>query len=131
MKIGITGTRRGITDYQRDEITKLLNELYSVNSELHHGDCVGADATVADIANELGYIIVCHPPTKDSLRAFRRADQIRIPTSYFSRNRNIVNDTDVLLVVPFQTSPQSTGGTWYTYDYALKVGKPVHIIYPK
>ena len=36
----------------------------------------------------------------------------------------------LLLVIPFQTSHSSTGGTWYTHDYAVKKGVPVEILWP-
>ena len=42
MKIGFTGTQKGMTHHQ---LIKLLDELCSYsNIELHHGDCIGADA---------------------------------------------------------------------------------------
>jgi hypothetical protein len=129
IKIGITGTRSGGTPEQLDAVFEYLASLPK-GAELHHGDCVGADFDVATIAASLGMRIVCHPPSKDELRAFFESDETRHPLSYFARNRNIVDETDVLLVVPYQTSPQTMGGTWYTHDYAVKRGKPVKIFYP-
>jgi hypothetical protein len=130
MKIGITGTRSGGTPHQLDAVYKYLASL-PTGAELHHGDCVGADFDVATIAVSLGMRIVCHPPIKEDLRAFFESDETRPSYSYFSRNRNIVEETDLLLVVPYQTSPQSVGGTWYTHDYAVRQGKPVKIFYPE
>ena len=69
MKIGITGTRNEITARQRMLILVFLKNLPS-GSEIHHGDCVGADATVAEIATNLRLKTVCHPPIKEDLRAF-------------------------------------------------------------
>lgn len=130
MKIGITGTRNPITQYQKDEVARILSSTTNAD-ELHHGDCVGADLTVAEIAAGLGYRVVCHPPVKDELRAFHESTEIRTPHSYFARNRNIVDECDVLLVVPWTMSHQNTGGTWYTHDYAVKHGVPVIIIWPE
>ena len=31
---------------------------------------------------------------------------------------------------PFQTSHQTHGGTWYTFDYAVKKHKPTTVIFP-
>lgn len=137
MKIGVTGTRSGMNKRQKKEFTELLSDLLidcmanNENGEFHHGDCVGVDVEAAKIAKKLGYIVVCHPPVKDELRAYHNSDEIREPKSYFARNRNIVDETDVLIVVPYQDSHQSHGGTWYTHDYAVKKDKPRHIIFPK
>jgi hypothetical protein len=126
MKIGVTGTRSGMTEEQFGSIELFLR---SVEGELHHGDCVGVDVEVAELAKEIGYRTVCHPPEKEDLRAFHASDEIRWPLSYFARNRKIVDECDVLLVVPFQKTHQSSGGTWYTHDYAVKQGKKVIVFY--
>lgn len=131
MKIGVTGTRSGMTEHQKTVVKRFLQNSWVEGAEFHHGDCVGVDVEAAVIAKQLHYKVVNHPPIKDDLRAFHKSDEFKNPVSYFARNRNIVNDTDLLLVVPFQTSPQPTGGTWYTHDYAVKKDKPVHIIYPE
>ena len=128
MKVGVTGTRSGMTAEQKFLVQGLLESLSG--TELHHGDCVGVDAEVAIMAKELGYQIVCHPPEKSDLRAWVPADEMREPFSYFRRNRNIVDECDVLLVVPYQNSPQNQGGTWYTYSYAQKKGKNNIIVWP-
>ena len=129
LKIGITGTRSGMQDNQMIELFEFFEKI-STPFEFHHGDCVGVDVEAAVMAKDFGARVVCHPPIKDELRAFHKSDEFKDPLSYFARNRNIVNETDLLIVVPFQTSPQSHGGTWYTHDYAIKIGKPVMIIYP-
>ena len=36
----------------------------------------------------------------------------------------------MLIVVPLHNEPQRSGGTWYTHDYAVKLGKPRIIVYP-
>lgn len=130
MRVGITGTRFDITDVQIVGITKFLNENFTKGSELHHGDCVGADACVAQIAKDIGYKIVCHPPIDASLRAFFASDETRKPLTYFARNRNIVNETECLIVAPYQNEWQPKGGTWYTHDYAEKKNKPLFVFYP-
>lgn len=134
MKIGVTGTRSGMTDYQMqsllDFMQELVNHVAPAQVELHHGDCVGADVEAATIARELGCKVVCHPPVKTELRAYHASDEHREPQSYFARNRNIVNETELLIVLPYQNAHQTSGGTWYTHDYALKVGKPVFVIFP-
>ena len=129
MKIGITGTREGATEWQLKELAKVLAELKG--TELHHGDCEGVDAQGAEIARELGYTIVCHPPESDVLRAFFPSDAYRVPAGYLKRDRAIVDECDVLLVLPLQMEWQPKGGTWYTHDYAKKQGKPFNVIWPE
>jgi hypothetical protein len=129
VKIGITGTRSGIDTTQFLNVKKILSS-YPEGSELHHGDCVGVDIQVAAIAKDFGFKIICHPPIKEELRGYFESDEYRPPLSYFARNRNIVNETDILLVLPYQTSHQNHGGTWYTHDYAKKVNKQTIVLYP-
>lgn len=111
MKIGVTGTRSGMTD---DQFHRYAAWLSAYEGELHHGDCVGVDVEVADLAKSIGgYHIICHPPTKSDLRAFHQSDEIRQPLSYLSGQSMIMADEcDILLVIPYQKTHQSHGGTW-------------------
>jgi hypothetical protein len=128
VKIGVTGTREGATEYQLNELRSVLQELKG--TEFHHGDCAGVDEQAAKIAKELGYKIVCHPPVSDYLRAYFPADEMREPAGYLKRDRTIVDSVDVMLVVPLQMEWQPKGGTWYTHDYAKKKNKPYNVIWP-
>lgn len=130
MKVGVSGTRNDLTLQQFDSIANYLQSIYIPGIELHHGDCVGADNTISEIAKSLNYKIVCHPPNIDTLRAFAPYDEIRKPLSYFARNRNIVDETDILIVAPYQNARQPKGGTWYTHDYAVKKNKTIKIFFP-
>lgn len=138
MKIGITGTRNGMNERQRLSLFNYLNSLpllfdLSLSDgviEFHHGDCVGADVEGADIAKNLSMRIVCHPPINNDLRGFFSSDEYREPKTYFARNREIVKECNYLLVFPFDNSPKKYGGTWYTYDYAIKIKKRGKIFYP-
>ena len=131
MKVGITGTRKGMNEYQFELVQTFLTEKFQPGAEFHHGDCVGVDAEAAVLAKEIGYRIISHPgPTLDGLRAFVECDESRVPQSHFKRNRTIVDACDVLLVVPLQNEHQSNGGTWYTHDYANKKEKPFNVIWP-
>jgi len=136
MKIGVTGTRSGMNKRQKKEFEQLLSEfliecMANGEGEFHHGDCVGVDVEAAKIAKKLGFKVVCHPPVKDELRAYHKSDEFREPKSYFARNRNIVDECDVLLVIPYQDEWQDQGGTWYTASYCKKKQKPFTIIWPK
>ena len=130
MRIAVTGTRSGMTAYQAELLQSMLG-LCGPGHDFHHGDCVGADVEAAEAARSAGMYIICHPPIKDDLRAFHASDEFRTPQSYFARNRALVDECDLLIVLPFQMSHQSSGGTWYTHDYAVRRGKNVTIIWPK
>ena len=129
MKVGITGTRNSLTEKQVLEIAKFVESLPE-GSELHHGDCQGADYYVAQVAKHYRLKTVCHPPIDESLRAFHPSTEIRPPNTYLARNRTIVDSVELLLVVPMQDEWQPKGGTWYTHDYAKKKRVPVKLFWP-
>ena len=129
MKIGITGTREGMTEWQASEVRKVLDALKG--TEFHHGDCNGVDVQAAAIARELGYKIICYPPKLTEEQGFFGGDVVHEPAGYLERDRAIVDGCDVLLVCPKQMSWQPKGGTWYTHDYAVNRNKPLTIIFPK
>lgn len=140
MKIGITGTRAGMTKRQYDVVRSLLDEInYScriadVKPEFHHGDYIGVDIQAAEIAQSLGYTTVAHPghsanPSAETLRAGHNSDIILQSMTYFKRNRQIVFDVDYLIVVP-KSIPQRPSGTLYTHDFALKHGRTVNVVNP-
>lgn len=129
MKIGITGTREGMTEYQAIELYKLLLDLKG--TEFHHGDCNGVDVQAAALAKTLGYKIVCYPPKSTEEQGFFGGDVVHEPAGYMERDRAIVDACDILIVVPKHTEWQPKGGTWYTHDYAQKKNKPYNIIWPK
>lgn len=129
MKVGITGTREGATEYQLREILEVLKLLNG--DEFHHGDCTGVDVQAAKIARELGYRIVCHPPKSDEQQGFFGGDEMREPAGYLQRDRAIVDECEFLIVVPLQMEWQPKGGTWYTHDYGVRTKKAVHIIWPE
>lgn len=129
MKVGITGTREGMNEHQFAQVQEFLSQ-FPAGTEFHHGDCVGVDVEAAMVARELGYRIIAHPGPAGDLQAGHDSDEIREHLTHFKRNRNIVDETDMLMVVPLQNKHQSFGGTWYTHDYAVKKNKPVTIFYP-
>lgn len=128
MHIGMTGTRNGMTEAQKDCFADLLGSLYNVTHH-HHGDCVGADAESHDIAEQCGVECIIHPPVKTELRAYKLSTDVKTPKGYFERNRDIVNESQLLVGFP-ATMFETKGGTWYTINYGKKQGKPVYIVYP-
>lgn len=132
MKIGFTGTRNGMTRQQIEAFGTLLSAIPF--DEFHHGDCIGADNEAANLVFGLRGACcktVVHPPVDEKLRAFNKLYvEMREPKTHFARNRDIVNECDVLIVCPLQSERQERGGTWYTHDYAIKRGKKVIVIRP-
>jgi hypothetical protein len=115
-------------------------------SEFHHGDCVGADEQAHDMMRvlrarywPLRVDIHIHPPGDHRARAFCDAEMdyrelmsVRVwdEKDYLSRNRDIVDNTDLLIACPNGYDFRSHGGTSYTIRYALRKKKPVVIIWP-
>lgn len=125
MKIGFTGTRRGMTTEQRLSLARLLR---GWTGEFHHGDCVGSDAQAHNIAERLGFQIIVHPPENTSMRAFKSASIAMDPLPYLVRNRRIVDATERLIAAPMELSERLRSGIWSTVRYARKVGRPVAVI---
>lgn len=134
VKVGFTGTRQGMTHPQRVMVEALLTALAC--DEFHHGDCDGADSEAHDIAaHGLLLAVVVHPPSDSRLRAHRAppmgtGGRVCPPKPYHDRNRDIVDETEVLVAAPAEAIEQSKGGTWWTVRYALSVGRTVYIVAP-
>jgi hypothetical protein len=127
--IGFTGTQLGMTDAQKASLRRLLD---GGGGELHHGDCIGADAEAHDIADECGYAIIIHPPSNHSKRAWREVPRhmMRPEKPYLDRNRDIVHATTSLIAAPAEPEEQARSGTWSTIRFAKKQGKLVFVILP-
>ena len=96
----------------------------------HHGCCVGADREAATIAEETCNIVEHPGPEEDHRQTRPRHAERRAPKGHLARNRDIVNECDLLIATPFERAEQQRGGTWYTIRYARKVGKPLLIVFP-
>lgn len=131
MKIGITGSRHGMTHEQRERVFKMLKDNYDKGNELHHGDCLGVDVEVATYAKSLGFRVICHPPSKDFMRAYHDSHEFRDKHGYIQRDKNIVDETEVLIAVPNSLTPKKHSGTWFTYNYALSQNKLTFLVLPE
>jgi len=128
MRLGFTGTQRGMTVEQQTTIWKLLSELQI--DEIHHGDCIGSDAKMDAIAKAFRIKTIAYPPINSYKRAYCDADEIKDPEEYLKRNHNIVDATEVLLATPLTADEVLRSGTWSTIRYAMKTHKPVYLIQP-
>jgi hypothetical protein len=137
MTLGFTGTSRGMMQRQRATVRYLFGELEL--TDLHHGDCVGADAQAdEDAIHYLSAVnIVVHPPTVSTKRAFRQPRAWRLvldPKPYLKRNRDIVAaGIDGLIAAPKDSvEPRNKRGqgTWTTIGYARQAGRRIWIVFP-
>lgn len=131
MKLGFTGTSKGMTDLQ----ATMLEGLLPILESFHHGSCKGSDVEAARLVRKTFKVhktIIAYPgPDNDPSNEISGVDDIvKPPKTHFARNRDIVNDTDELIATPAEMVEQETGGTWYTIRYAIKMGKLVTIIWP-
>jgi hypothetical protein len=130
MKVGFTGTQVGMTEKQRIMIVKLLFRYRP--SEIHVGDCVGADEDFHKVVNYLfpDTKSVGHIPESKSKRAFCKYTEERSPLPYLTRNKNIVKEADILLATPKSEEEELRSGTWATIRYGKKAKKKVIIVAP-
>jgi len=129
MRVGFTGTQRGMTEKQKNKVRDLFILLAA--TEFHHGDCIGADAHAHDIFKCCRkQRIVLHPPTIPDKRAFCSAHHSLPPLPYLDRNKEIVLSTDLLIATPGEPDEQLRSGTWSTIRFARKQGRPLYIVLP-
>jgi len=129
--LGFTGTRRGLTDAQRQTLARLLAEYGS--GRLHHGCCLGADAECAALLDGHHFYGEAHPsdmPSMTSRKALESALVKHPPKPPLERNRDIVAACELLIACPAETVEQQRSGTWATIRYARKVGRAVVLVWP-
>lgn len=133
MKIGFTGTQKGMTFPQCETLLDFLKTRIARGkpiAEFHHGDCIGADSEAHKIARVLKIRIHIHPPLDPSRRAFCPSPNTSCPKPYLERNNDIINQTNFLVACPKGYQEEVRSGTWATIRYTAKKGKEVYIIYP-
>ena len=122
IRIGFTGTQRGMSADQADAVRNMLQLARSVSKvEFHHGDCIGADAEAHAIALAAGCDVVIHPPDVDVKRAYcQGAAKVHEPRPYLKRNHDIVDAVQLMIGAPGEDTEQLRSGTWATMRYAKK-----------
>ena len=133
MRIGFTGTRRGMTHYQERRFSSWVAA--SGVTLFRHGCCHGADEQAALIVNQLPQkpTIFGHPSDLNELtskNALAVCDDTAQPEPPLSRNRDIVNGSDVIVACPRLRIEEHRSGTWATIRYARKIDKPLVIFWP-
>ncbi len=130
MKIGFTGTQKGMTLPQASKVVAILIDC--VTKRGHHGDCIGSDKEFHLILSRLALGIIIHPPKNISKRAFCKGyKEIREPEEYMVRNQHIINETDGLIATPGEYTEQLRSGTWSTIRKGRKRNNyPIWIVFP-
>lgn len=134
LRVGFTGSRGGMSRDQLAQCRALLTgwKVLGVSCTLAHGDCVGADSQADYMARELNYNIIIHPPLDPRLQAncYKPGDVLMDRAEYHTRNINIVHSVDRLIATP-KSMERRTGGTWFTMEYALRLGlAKLYVIHP-
>lgn len=132
MKVGFTGTQRGMTLRQKLSFNKEL--VGNHTSEFHHGldDGSDKDAHYEIRLNFPKIRIVGHPPLNQHHISDRTrdCDELRTPKEYLVRNHDIVDETFALIATPRTMNEELRSGTWATIRYARKLKRLIVIIYP-
>ena len=130
MRLGFTGTQEGGTKAQRLTLIRILKGLDV--AEAHFGDCIGWDADAYFTTKELkpAAILIGHPPTNPSKREFLPYDITFKKASYLTRNKHIVNNSDLLIAAPKTMEEEQRSGTWATIRYARRRKIDIIIIWP-
>ena len=127
--LGVTGTRGGMTAPQLRAVLAFYRQHHPIY--LHHGDCIGADAEMHEVATAFATSITIHPPDVAKYRAWCDSKYINKPLPYRERNQAIVKAADTLLVLPSGTmKKQPRSGTWMTYRIARTQGVRCVVIHP-
>lgn len=141
LTVGFTGTQKGMTPDQYEGVSYMLRRLTQLNlalsTEVHHGDCIGADFEMHGIAYHAGALVVVHPPESEEKRAhadlvsrWRTSSTVVLePKPYIVRNHDIVDACNFLIAAP-SGDQQRRSGTWATIRYALKKDRWTYIVKP-
>ena len=137
MKVGVTGSREGLTDSQIASFGNWFTEHRSSVTELHHGCCVGADEYVVArfyLRPETKAVRIYGYPPKNcrwiSEWAKYHSEGLRNPAEYLERNEQIVLSVNLLLAFPKSQREELRSGTWATVRRARKAGKRVVLFLP-
>jgi hypothetical protein len=131
--LGFTGTRQGMTNAQYYTVRALI--AFMCPEVAHHGCCMGADEQFARICFELRVgRIISHPPIKTEFKALDTYSHVqRRERPYLVRNRDIVDESDLLLACPKDSENMVVprkGGTWCTIKDARSQNRPLVSVYP-
>lgn len=131
------GKEKQINKWLNDSFASLTHQEQEKKVSLITGMAAGVDQIAALAALKHGIDVYCYFPYRHKLSLnedyiVERAAGVRYQCEkyqdgcFFSRDRRIVDDCDILMVV---WDGVKTGGTWYTYKYAREKGKKMMMFY--
>jgi hypothetical protein len=129
--LGFTGTQQELPPAQARGLGFLLGGIKNAMGvvEVHHGDCVGADAAFDRLCATLDFPRHAHPGPDTKKRAHCEADVIYEEQPFLDRNRVIVDACDLLIACP--RGPETRrSGTWSTVRYARKEARRIVFVWP-
>lgn len=131
MIIGFTGTQEELPAAQVSALGFLLGGIRNAIGivEVHHGDCVGADAAFDRCCVEHSFVRHAHPGPHSAKRAYCEADVIHEERPFLARNKEIVDLCDVLVACP-RGGEVRRSGTWSTVRYARKHSRRIIFVWP-
>lgn len=131
MRITFVATRDNLSPQQAEALKTWLRE--NRPDALHHSDRRGGDEQANQIAADLGVEIELHPPVNPVTRAFCSKGVIKEHAKRPSPHvyHDMVHMTDLTLVASDQGwDGMRTNWLWGVVRYALRVPKPVLILWP-
>ena len=130
MRIGFTGTQKGMTDAQSDTVRQILGANFTPGSVFIHGGCIGADDEAAMQAGNIGYELWCLPSDIDNKRGNIYSFVTLPQQPPLDRNIHIVQMCEYLIAVPKHASEQQRSGTWHTIRRARALDRNHVIVWP-
>lgn len=134
--VGFTGTRKGMTYFQKSKVEEVLQLLKNKGFWVaHHGVCIGSDADFHDLATKVGFWMVGHPGVDSKggvvYRATLKCGSL-CPEKYFPiRDKDIVEASERMIATPSgKAEIYRWSGTWLTIRIARKAKVPTIIIFP-
>lgn len=117
MRIGFTGTRRGMSTTQAAQLAFILGTIgrgLTLGQEFHYGTHAKArllaDEQARSYAEKFGYVPVPHHA--------KQGDEL-------ARDRVLVAAIDILIAAPLTNREELRSGTWATVRYMRDLGRPV------
>jgi len=136
MNIGFTGTKRGMTEAQKESVRYILDTKIKEKGEDEviigrHGCCVGADNDFHNILREFPNVkIEGHPGTTGEYRAWCECDVLHEVKPFLERNHTIVDQSNLMIATPGEMNEVLRSGTWATIRYSRKMNKELFQVFP-
>jgi hypothetical protein len=129
VRVGISGTRQGAT---KDQVETLRDFFGSTRiTRLTHGGCHGVDEQADAIYREVHpNPIVSVYPAIGGKGTYHEPEIIHNEMEPLKRNRLIVEDSDLMLIVPARPNEIRRSDTWATYRYSVQQGVINIVILP-